>query len=110
MPLTATPESFLLPQESLIGSMVDTFKLLGDPTRVKILFLLSLGATSVGRISQSLGMTSSAISHQLRLLRSSKLVRRRRQGKVVYYSLDDQHVFNLLREFLEHAGHGTIGT
>lgn len=108
VPLKSNP--LLLPHESLIASMADTFKVLGDPTRVSILFLLSLGETSVGKISQDLKMTSSAISHQLRILRSLKLARRRRQGKVVFYSLDDQHVFNLLREFLDHMGHGTIGT
>lgn len=100
---------FALPEETLIASMAETFKVLGAPTRVRILFLLSLGETSVGTISQGLKMSPSAISHQLRILRSLKLIRRRRQGKMALYSLDDQHVFNLLKEFLDHMRHGTIG-
>lgn len=98
-----------LPDETLIASMTETFKVLGAPTRVKILFILSLGETSEGTISRALKMSPSAISHQLRILRSLKLVRRRQQGKMALYSLDDQHVFNLLKEFLEHMRHGTIG-
>ena len=97
-----------LPNERVISSMAETFRLLGDPTMVNILFLLSLGESPVGKISQTLGMTPSAISHQLRLLRSYRLVKRRRQGKEAYYSLEDRHVFNLLREFQDHTAHGII--
>ncbi|MEE8449948.1 MAG: metalloregulator ArsR/SmtB family transcription factor [Thermodesulfobacteriota bacterium] len=97
-----------LPNERVISSVAETFRVLGDPTRVSILFLLSLGESPVGKISQALNMTPSAISHQLRLLRSYHLVKRRRQGKEAYYSLEDRHVFNLLREFQDHTAHGII--
>lgn len=97
-----------LPNERVISFMAETFRVLGDPTRVNILFLLSLGESPVGKISQTLSMTPSAISHQLRLLRSHRLVKRRRQGKEAHYSLDDRHVFNLLREFQDHTAHGVI--
>ncbi len=86
--------------------MAETFKTLGDPTRVGILFLLSKGEVSVRELSRALSLTSSAISHQLRLLRSLRLVKRRRQGRMIYYSLDDEHVMSLFSECAKHVEHG----
>lgn len=82
--------------------LADTFKLLGEPTRLKILLALSMEELCVNDIAAFLGMTRSAVSHQLRLLKSSRLVKFRRAGKRVYYSLDDQHVKHLLKDGLEH--------
>jgi DNA-binding transcriptional ArsR family regulator len=79
------------------------FALLGDRTRVRILHALRGGELCVCDISALLGMTSSAISHQLRLLRTAKLVRARKEGKNVFYALDDAHVHGLLAQGLEHV-------
>jgi DNA-binding transcriptional ArsR family regulator len=81
----------------------EIFKLLGDPTRVKLLCALSLRELCVCDLSAVLGMTQSAVSHQLRILRGAHLVKFRKQGKVVYYSLADVHVSRLLAMGVEHA-------
>lgn len=91
-----------IPQDKTLHVLADTFKLLGEPTRIKILLALSMEELCVNDIAAFLGMTRSAISHQLRLLKSSRLVKFRRAGKRVYYSLDDQHVKHLLKDGLEH--------
>lgn len=83
--------------------LAEIFGLLGDRTRVRILHALAQGELCVCDISASLGMTSSAISHQLRLLRTAKLVRARKEGKNVFYSLDDAHVHALMAQGLEHV-------
>ncbi|WP_281876291.1 ArsR/SmtB family transcription factor [Geobacter hydrogenophilus] len=80
----------------------ETFRVLGDPTRVRILQALCLEELCVCDIACLLGATKSAVSHQLRLLRSLRVVKFRKVGRVVYYSLDDSHVRNLLREGLNH--------
>ena len=82
--------------------LADLFKVLGDPTRIKILNALSQSELCVCDIADITGMGSSAVSHQLRVLRSSKIVKFRREGKNVIYSLDDEHVFSLVKEGLEH--------
>lgn len=82
------------------------FKVLGDPTRVRILRGLSTGELCVCDLAALLCMTTSAVSHQLRVLRAAKLVRFRKEGKIVYYSLDDDHVTGLLRDGLDHIRHG----
>ena len=81
----------------------DLFKLLGDNTRLRILEVLTIGELAVGDIANQLEMTTSAISHQLRLLKSSKLVKNRRDGKSILYSLDDQHVLEILNIGLAHV-------
>ncbi|MGC8874656.1 MAG: ArsR/SmtB family transcription factor [Chloroflexia bacterium] len=88
---------------ALASELGESFRLLGDPTRVRILDLLSREPLCVGEIAERLGMTASAVSHQLRLLRSRYLVRRARQGKCVIYALDDDHVRTLFRDALEHV-------
>ena len=82
--------------------LAELFKALGDYTRVRILFALSINELCVCALAEVLDMSQSAISHQLRLLRAAKLVRYRKDGKNVYYDLDDDHVKNLLSQGIEH--------
>ncbi|MBC9720080.1 MAG: winged helix-turn-helix transcriptional regulator [Lactobacillus sp.] len=78
------------------------FKIISDPTRLSILFLLQKEELSVGAIAQSLSMEQSAISHQLKTLKASRLVKAKRAGRSMIYSLDDLHVFSLLEQALTH--------
>lgn len=86
-----------------VGALADIFKMLGDPTRVRILDVLSRGELCVCHLAQTLGLTESAVSHQLRLLRTTRVVRSRREGRLIYYSLDDKHVLTLFRQGLRHV-------
>ena len=81
------------------------FRALSDPTRVRLIGLLLEGEQSVGILAERLGMTESAISHQLRGLRLQRIVRPRKDGRQVYYCLDDEHVVALFRQGLEHMEH-----
>ena len=90
-------------EDSAAAGLAEIFGLLGDRTRVRILHALSVSELCVCDISAALGMTSSAISHQLRLLRTAKLVRARKEGKNVFYALDDAHVHALMAQGLEHV-------
>jgi ArsR family transcriptional regulator len=92
-----------MPDEELLLDLADTFKVFGDSTRVRILSALLLSEMCVCDIAALLGMTESAISHQLRALRQTKLVKYRRDGKVVYYSLDDAHVEGIFKQGLAHV-------
>ena len=83
--------------------LADTFRLLGDPTRVRIVFALSKEELCVCDIANLLGVSQSAVSHSLRTLRQMKLVRFRRVGKIAYYTLDDDHIANLLDEGFRHV-------
>ena len=94
-----------MPEEKY-SDLAELFKVFGDVTRIKILSLLLSGELSVGDIADGLEMTRSAISHQLNLLRRSKLVKARREGKSVYYSLDDDHVSEILSCGIEHISEG----
>ena len=85
------------------SGLAEIFGLLGDRTRVRILHALIGGELCVCDISAALGLSGSAVSHQLRLLRTAKLVRARKEGKNVFYSLDDGHVRSLLEQGLEHV-------
>jgi ArsR family transcriptional regulator len=87
----------------VIESVADVFKLLGDPTRVRLLDALSHGERCVCDLATLVGSSESAISHQLRLLRSYRLVRVRRVGRMAYYSLDDHHVIGLLHDACKHV-------
>ena len=91
-----------LPTDELLCDLSDLFRLFGDTTRVKILFSLFESEMCVCDIAQLLGMTQSAISHQLRSLKQSKLVKYRREGKTVFYSLADGHVRTILDQGMEH--------
>lgn len=89
--------------EPYVQPLADVFKILGDPTRLRILRALMERERCVMDIASQVGMGHSAISHQLRILRDARLVQFRRDGKVVYYSLADNHVFTLLAVGLEHV-------
>ena len=83
--------------------LADTFSALGDPARAKILYALAQKELCVCDLAEVVGVTESAVSHQLRVLRALELVKYRRDGRVVYYSLADDHVRSLLAQGLEHA-------
>ena len=89
--------------EYKIQLLSDTFRVLGDPTRVKIIFALSQEELCVCDIAKLLGTTKSTVSHQLRVLRNMRLVKYRKEGKMVYYFLDDEHIKNLFDEGLRHV-------
>jgi len=86
-----------------IHELAETFKLLGDPTRLNIILALKEAELCVCDLATLLGVTRSAISHQLRLLKNLRLVKYRRQGKIAYYSLLDSHIYDLLEVALEHV-------
>lgn len=91
-----------LPEEETLYDLADLFKVLGDSTRIKILCVLFEAEMCVCDIAALLGMTQSAISHQLRVLKQARLVKYKKQGKVVYYSLDDEHVKSIFDQGLIH--------
>ncbi|OUM87488.1 MAG: transcriptional regulator [Bacillus thermozeamaize] len=91
--------------EKDIEIIAQTFKVLSDPTRIKILHLLSQDECSVTHLAEVLGMSQSAVSHQLRLLKNLRLVKFRREGHTVYYSCDDDHVIMLLKQAVQHITH-----
>lgn len=91
-----------IPEENTLFLLADLFKIFGDSTRIKILYLLFETELCVCDIAQVLGMQVSAISHQLRILKQSRLVKFRRSGKTVYYSLADDHVHSILAQGMEH--------
>jgi ArsR family transcriptional regulator len=86
-----------------VAALAETFRVLGDNTRVRILDALSRAELCVCDIARLLGLTESAVSHQLRLLRGMRLVRPRRSGRMVFYALDDQHIVGLFEQGLEHV-------
>jgi ArsR family transcriptional regulator, lead/cadmium/zinc/bismuth-responsive transcriptional repressor len=86
-----------------VEALADTFRVLGDPTRVRILDALSHGELCVCDIAGVVGISESAASHQLRLLRGMRLVRPRRAGRQVYYAVDDHHILELLQQALTHV-------
>lgn len=92
-----------MPDDNILIDLADIFKVFGDSTRVKILCALFRAEMCVCDISVLLGMTKSSISHQLRILRQSKLVKSRKDGRVVYYSLDDDHVKSIFDQGLSHV-------
>src|SRR5262245_19975032 len=86
-----------------VDALAETFKVLGDATRVRILDALSRAELCVGDLAELLGLSESATSHQLRLLRGMHLVRPRRAGQMIFYSLDDHHIVRLFAQGLEHV-------
>ena len=90
----------------LVESVADIFKLLGDPTRVRLLDALTQGERCVCDLAALIGLTESAVSHQLRLLRAARLVRVRRAGRMAFYALDDHHVIGLLHDTRRHVEEG----
>lgn len=91
-----------MPDEDMLIDLAELFKIFGDSTRIKLLTALSHGELCVCDMSKLVGMTVSAVSHQLKILRNAKLVSCRRDGKTVFYSLADGHVNTILRQGLEH--------
>lgn len=89
-----------------VSDMAETFKVLGDRTRINILRALTQRELCVCDLSTVLDMSPSAVSHQLRVLRNARLVKNRKEGKNVYYSIDDNHVITLFEQVLEHVCHG----
>ena len=92
-----------MPDEDTLIDLSELFKVFGDSTRIKILTAPSHGELCVCDLSKLVGMTSSAVSHQLKILRSAKLVSCRRDGKTVFYALADDHVTTIIRQGLEHV-------
>jgi ArsR family transcriptional regulator, lead/cadmium/zinc/bismuth-responsive transcriptional repressor len=86
-----------------IEGLTEIFRVLGDPTRVRILDALSRAELCVGDLAAQLGLSESAVSHQLRLLRNTRIVRTRRDGRMIFYALDDRHVLVLFRQGLRHV-------
>jgi DNA-binding transcriptional ArsR family regulator len=92
------------------AALAETFKVLGDVTRVRILDALARDEVPVCDLAEMLGLTQSAVSHQLRLLRQARLVRSRRDGQHIYYTLDDHHIVRLFEQGLEHVEERTERT
>ena len=86
-----------------VQSVADTFRVLGDPTRVRILDALAEGELCVQNLAARVGISESAVSHQLRLLRTMRLVRVRREGRLAFYAVDDHHILELLRQARTHV-------
>jgi len=97
-----------MPEETVLYALSELFKVFGDGTRLRILFALEGEETCVCDLAQLLGMTKSAVSHQLKILRQSNLIAYRRVGKNVFYSLADAHVGSVIETALEHIKEKTI--
>lgn len=93
-------------KEQTFSHLADLFSALSDPTRLRIISVLLEGEMNVGEIAAQLAMTESAVSHQLRGLRQMKLLRTRKDGRQVFYALDDDHVSKLYLMGLDHVKHG----
>lgn len=91
------------PADEYLYELADIFKVFGDSTRIKILFALFESELCVGDLARLLGLSQSAVSHQLKTLKEAKLVRFRREGKIIFYSLDDDHVRTILSMGMEHV-------
>ena len=91
-----------LPEETELYDLAELFKVFGDSTRIRILFVLFEAEVCVCDLAKSLNMTQSAISHQLRILKQNKLVKSRREGKSIFYSLADDHVRTIINQGREH--------
>ena len=92
-----------MPEEEKLYDLAELFKIFGDSTRIRILYVLFEAEMCVCDIAQILNMTQSAISHQLRILKQAKLVKNRREGKTVFYSLADEHVRLIIDQGMEHV-------
>ena len=95
-------EQVRLPRQEEIEAVAELFKLFGDPTRLKILCSLTQQELCVCDLAELIGMNQSAVSHQLRLLKQGRLVKSRREGKSIFYSLADSHVYTVLAQGMEH--------
>jgi DNA-binding transcriptional ArsR family regulator len=93
----------VMPSPEAVERLSETFRIVGDPTRTKMLFALSREELCVCDLAHLLGLSESAASHQLRLLRAMRLVKYRKAGKMAYYSLDDEHIADLIKQGLRHV-------
>lgn len=91
-----------MPDEVLLCELAEFFRVFGDSTRIRILYALSKAEMCVCDIAELLNVSQSAVSHQLQVLRSKRLVKYRRNGKAVLYSLDDQHIFSIIGQGIDH--------
>ena len=91
-----------MPEETKLYDLAELFKVFGDSTRIRILFVLFEAEVCVCDLAQTLNMTQSAISHQLKILKQSRLVKSRREGKSIFYSLADEHVKTIIAQGMEH--------
>ena len=91
-----------MPDEEELFDLAELFKIFGDSTRIRILFVLSKSELCVYDIAEALSMTPSAVSHQLKVLRQARLIRNRREGKQIFYSLADEHVSTIIAMGIEH--------
>ena len=106
--LAADPETVSrlkssLPDDEVLYDLAELFRIFGDTTRIKILYALFESEMCVGDIAQVLSLSQSSVSHQLRILKTNKLVKFRRDGKAIFYSLDDEHVRSIIALGMEHA-------
>jgi DNA-binding transcriptional ArsR family regulator len=92
-----------MPGDRMVRALAETFAALSDPTRVRIISALGAQELCVLDLARLLGLTGSAVSHQLRLLRGQRLVKYRKEGRIAYYSLDDDHIRNLMNECIRHV-------
>jgi len=95
-------QSIDMPDDGILCELSEFFRVFGDSTRIRILYALSKSELCVCDLARLLGISQSAISHQLQVLRSSRLVKYRREGKTVFYSLDDEHIFTIINMGLKH--------
>lgn len=91
------------PDDEYLYDLAELFKVFGDSTRIKILYALFESELCVGDIAQILNLSQSSVSHQLRILKDAKLVKFRRDGKIIFYALDDEHVRNIIAMGMEHV-------
>lgn len=91
------------PPEEILYELAELFKVFGDSTRIRILYVLFENELCVGDIAELLNMSQSSVSHQLRILKDAKLVKFRREGKSIFYALDDDHVYHIIEMGMEHV-------
>ena len=91
------------PPDEILYELAELFKVFGDSTRIRILYVLFENELCVGDIAELLNMSQSSVSHQLRILKDAKLVKFRREGKSIYYALDDDHVYHIIEMGMEHV-------
>lgn len=91
--------------EGLLLNLSEFYKILSDPTRLKIVYALTKGELNVQQISKTVNMSQTAVSYQLRILRAVRLVKNRRDGKMIFYSMDDEHVEGIINLTIEHLLH-----
>ncbi len=91
------------PPEEVLYEVAELFKVFGDSTRIRILYALFGNELCVGDIAEVLNMSQSSVSHQLRILKDAKLVKFRREGKSIFYALDDDHVYHIMEMGMEHV-------